>query len=108
MQESDNETQSLTLSYTAFSIVVGIGLVAALAYAGYTGLPLIPTILAGAAAQTVFRVSKRSWKNSLTTENTRSAGAESASNEPSKALLLVFVAMIAVSALWYGVGWLFR
>ena len=108
MKESDSETQSLTASYTAFSLVVGIGLVAALTYAGYTGQPLIPTILVGAAAQTVFRIIKRSWKNSLTNLGPKDAGAEPASNEHYKALILVFVAMIAVSALWYGVGWLLR
>lgn len=108
MNESDDEAQSLTASYRAFSIVVGIGLVAALTYAGYAGLPPIPTILVGAVAQTIFRVSKRSWKRSLTNLETNDPGASPKTTEDRKALILVFVAMIAVSALWYGVGWFFR
>jgi len=98
--------QPLTGSYLIFVFVVGIGTVAMIAYAGGSHWPLIPTLLIGAAAQTVFRIGKRTWSNALTGEN----AVEGDENRLLSAafirtLALIYAAMIAVSALWYGVGW---
>lgn len=37
--------------------------------AGANGWPLVPTLLIGAAVQTVFRIIRRTWSNALVVEN---------------------------------------
>ena len=103
---TEEATQALSGSYLVFAIVLGFGIIGVIAVAGAMQWPLIPTLLIGAAAQTVFRISKRTWSNALAGNNAAEGdGDRLLSAAFIKTLALIYAAMIAVSALWYGVGW---
>jgi len=109
---SDDETaieeneQQLSVPYFIFIFVVGFGIVGMIAYAGGSHGLLIPTLLIGATAQTVFRVSKTSWSTVL-------AGGHASEEDDDRFLsvefirniALIYTVMIVVSAFWYGIGW---
>ena len=101
----ENE-QSLSIPYFLFIFVIGVGIVGIIAFGGGSHWPLIPTLLIGAAAQTVFRVVKTSWSNALAGEH---ASVEDdgrfLSVEFIKNIALIYAVMIVVSAFWYGIGW---
>ena len=98
--------QPLSVPYLVFVIVAGFGIVGMIATAGAMNWQLIPTLLIGAAAQTVFRIGKRTWSNALASENVAEGDEDRLLSAAFiKTLALIYAAMIAVSTLWYGVGW---
>ena len=105
MQENTQEASGpdIPISYLLFTFLVGIGLVVLIALAGYRAWPFVSTVLLGAAAQTVFRVTKRAWRNALQPAHASSENAIS-TRLALTAYLAIYVVMLVVAALWYGVG----
>lgn len=105
MQEDAQETPpNISIPYLLFTFGVGIGLVVLFAVAGYQGWPFVTTVLLGAAAQTVFRVTKRAWRYALEPTQLGDAEEETSTRLAFTAYLLIYAVMLFVTALWYGVG----
>ena len=108
--EETDRTNKISVPYLLYTFGFGLSLIACLVYAGVHGLPFILTIAAGGIAQVFFRVTKRAWLNSLNpdkiTNQHSSHLAEGIINTiPTvKIFFLLYVVMMAVSALWYGIG----
>jgi hypothetical protein len=103
MESTTQPVSKVSVPFLVYMFGVGLGLIVALGYAGYASWPFLATIAVGAVAQLLFRTIKRVWKNSLNVHG------GSSSEEPFdlkfvRNLLLAYVAMLAVSALWYGLG----
>lgn len=104
MESSASSASKVSVPFLAYMFGVGIGLIVALGYAGYAAWPFLLTITIGAAAQLLFRIIKRAWKNSLNL-NDGSSRDGTFNLKHFRNLLWAYIAMVAVSALWYGVGW---
>ncbi len=104
MESTTTPASKISAPFLVYMFGVGLGLIVALGYAGYASWPFLITIAVGAVAQLLFRIIKRVWKNSL---NANGGSAPEDTFDPKffRKLLLAYVAMVAVSALWYGVGW---
>jgi len=100
------ETQEpVSGAYLAYTFIAGIGLIVVLTYGGYASWPLFPTIAAGALAQSVFRVIKRMWKRSLSSPGEPAQDLNISTAEATRYFVFLYVAMVLVSLLWYGIGW---
>ena len=110
MESTTSPAAKISVPFLVYMFGVGFGLIVALGYAGYASWPFLITISVGAVAQLLFRVIKRVWKNPL-----NGGGGSSTEDRLDlkffRNLLLAYIAMLAVSALWYGIGqgirWLF-
>lgn len=115
-QESE-DTNKMSVPYLVFTFGFGLSLIVCLVYAGLQGVPFILTIAVGGVAQVLFRVTKRAWRNALnpaknTSKHSSHLAAGIIETIPTiKVFAMLYVTMVAVSALWYGIGsffgWLF-
>ena len=116
-QETQGNTNKMSVPYLVYTFGLGLSLIACLVYAGVQELPFILAIALGGIAQVFFRVTKRAWLNALNPEkNTSKHSSHLAAviieTIPTiKIFALLYVVMVAVSALWYGIGrffgWMF-
>ena len=102
---SENQEENLPVSplYLAYIFIIGFGLVAVFIYGGYVGWSLLYVSLVGALFQTLFRVGKQLWRSSF--ESNNETGSEQV-GITAKAIAIIYITMIFVTALWYGVGYL--
>ena len=103
MESTTSPTLKTSVPFMVYMFGVGLGLIIALGYAGFASWPFLITIAVGAGAQLLFRVIKRVWKNSLNGEGGTSAE-DRFDLKFFRNLALAYAAMLAVSALWYGIG----
>ena len=103
METTASSASKTSVPFMVYMFGVGLGVIVALCYAGYSSWPFLITIAVGAVAQLLFRVIKRAWKNSLNGDDSSSAE-DSFDLKFLRNLVLAYVAMLAVSALWYGIG----
>ena len=100
----------MSAPYLVYTFGFGLSLIAFLVYAGVRELPFILTIAVGGVVQVFFRVTKRAWLNALNPDkiaNKQSShlAAGIIDTIPTiKTFVILYVVMVAVSALWYGVG----
>lgn len=102
------ETQAedtLSLAYLAYAWAGALGIVGCLITAGFQAWPLFPTLLVGAVVQVGFRTVKRLWRRSFRVPR-ETPDPTALSRRDYQQLLLLYLVMIGVCALWYGVGWL--
>lgn len=104
----DQIEQNVTLpkSYILSVISIGVTLIIILIYSGYNDWPFIPTVMLGAVAQTLFRITKRVIKNKIqkTNTDTDSSNEEISNLSAIKTYGLIYIIMLFVTALWVGVG----
>lgn len=107
MEESAESSVETSVSYLVFMFGIGFGIIGVLIYAGFNSWNVWLTLLLGAVVQLVFRVTKRLWKNSLSSSDASLPG--DSDNEWTRAdvrnLLIAYPTMVVVCALWYGIGW---
>lgn len=102
----EGRVHPVTVAYLVAAFVVGFGIVGLIGIAGAARWPLIPTLMIGAAAQTVFRVGKRCWRNVLAGKHASASDDNRLlSGSSTTTLALIYAVMIPASALWYGLGW---
>ena len=112
-EQETNQSKNMSAPYLVITFGAGIFLVSCLIYAGVKGYSFLLSILLGGIAQVLFRVSKRMWLNSLnpvinTSRNKNLLVTGIIETMPTvKVFGLLYLAMIAVSALWYGIGMFF-
>ena len=109
-QQEKEEANKISIPYLIFTFGIGLSLIACLIYAGVQGLSFILSIIAGGFAQVFFRVSKRVWLNALnpdknTSKHSSHLAAGIINTIPTvQVFAMLYMVMVAVSALWYGVG----
>lgn len=109
-EQEAEQSKNMSVPYLVFTFGVGISLIACLAYAGVQRYSFLFSILIGGVAQVLFRVSKRMWLNSLnpgiyTSKNKNLLVTGIIETMPTvKVFSFLYLAMVAVSALWYGMG----
>ena len=107
MEESPDSSVETSVSYLVFTFGIGLGIIGVLIYAGFNSWNIWLTLLLGAVVQLVFRVTKRVWRNSLSSSDESSP--DNSGTEWTKAdvrnLLIAYPTMVVVCALWYGIGW---
>ncbi len=107
MEEGAESDVVVSIPYLAYMYVVGFGIIGVLMYAGVNAWPFWLTVLIGGVVQLVFRIIKRTWKNSFSsTEISPPEGPEQTLTRTDiRNLLIAYPTMVAVCALWYGIGW---
>ena len=107
----DVPTKNTSFPYLIYTFGFGLAIIFVLVYSGYNGYPFVISILIGALFQVIFRITKRMWSNNLnkdfdevsTSRNPLIAGF--VETLPTfKIFFLIYVAMVFVSALWFGMG----
>ncbi|TDF41523.1 hypothetical protein EYS14_01305 [Alteromonadaceae bacterium M269] len=116
-QSETKENNSKSAPFLVFTFGVGFLIIACLVYLGTYGFNFWLSILIGGVAQVFFRVIKRIWANAIndsvySSNNSNSLVQGGIDTLPTfKIFALLYVAMVSVSALWYGIGaflaWLF-
>ena len=110
-----------SIPFLIYTFGFGIPLFIVIVYAGYKLWPFWLTILVGGLVQTAFRISKQSWRNKLAGTIVHPQRQESSDSAEDVALrdkveanlnsplgyLMVYAAMVGVTAFWYGLGWVF-
>lgn len=110
LPEETDKTNKMSAPYLVFTFGFGLSLIACLIYAGFRGLPFILTIAVGGVVQVFFRVTKRAWLNALNPNKTTNKysshlAAGIINTIPTiKIFVILYVVMVAVSALWFGIG----
>lgn len=107
MEEISESSVETSVSYLAFTFVVGFGIIGVLIYAGFDSWNAWLTLLLGAIVQLAFRVMKRLWRNLLSPsdESSPEKSEKEWTNTDVRNLLIAYPMMIIVCALWYGIGW---
>ena len=107
MEESPESNVETSVFYLVFMFGIGFGIIGVLVYAGFNSWNVWLTLLIGAVVQLAFRVTKRMWRNSLSSSDDSSP--DNSDKQWTKAdarnLLIAYPTMVAVCALWYGIGW---
>jgi len=97
------------------SILVGVTIILVLVISGFQQWSFLLSVFMGAAAQTAFRLGKRYYKNKIVEKDRQVERAELVVNDSEEIdiftiqlLGMIYIAMLFVSALWYGIGVLLR
>ena len=120
MDDKENELNTneyaTSIPYLIYILIVGISLFGLLIYLGFIGYKFWVTVLVGAAAQVIFRVSKKTWSNQL---NKSSLNEDNSQSNPVflaileslptfSILALLYVSMLFITGLLYGIGSIIR
>ncbi|MDT0630089.1 hypothetical protein [Alteromonas sp. W364] len=118
MSSAETSVKNTSIPYLIYTFGLGLLIIGVLIYLGYTNEPFLISISIGAVAQVLFRVTKRMWSNRLNRHRTDVMTPKNPMIQgivdtlPTfKVFGLLYIAMLFVSALWFGigrgVGWLF-
>jgi uncharacterized membrane protein YjjP (DUF1212 family) len=111
----EEQEKKVTLSYLTYTFGVGLTSIALVVYWGVTGFSFLISIALGGLIQVFFRTTKRMWSNKLNpniqdSRNPLLVGIIE-TLPTAKVFMSLYLTMVAVSSLWYGVGlffgWLF-
>ena len=102
--EPEEESVNLPTSYLVSVISIGIALIITYIVAGYNQWPFILTVMLGAIAQTIFRIIKRVIKNNIQKTEANNSNSETSNMSALKIYTLIYIMMLFVTALWYGIG----
>ena len=101
---TEQQEGSPSMLYLAYTFGGALVIIATLIYAGIRGWPFVATVLVGALVQLGFRALKRVLRGGAAAPESGSAADSSWSLSDSRKLVLAYVVMIGVCALWYGIG----
>jgi hypothetical protein len=111
IEVTEEQEKKVTLPYLAYTFGVGLASIALVIYWGVIGFSFIISIAVGGLIQVLFRTTKRMWSNHL---NPNMQGSRNPlilgiiETLPTfKVFVSLYLIMVAVSSLWYGVGLFF-
>ena len=102
--EETEQNIILPKSYLIVVNSISIILIIIFIFSGYNNWPFISTIMVGAVVKTIFRITKRAIKNKIQKTNTTSSSEEISNIAAIKSYSLIYITMLFVTALWFGVG----